>query len=94
VEALHNTLEVYCAGSGQKINKDKSNIFFGANCSEGVKNEDMKNLGIQTEDLKDFYLGMPTDVGRSLVSTFRYLFDRMWKRINGCSDRPMSRSGK
>jgi hypothetical protein len=34
VEALHNTLEVYCAGSGQKINKDKSNIFFGANCSE------------------------------------------------------------
>jgi hypothetical protein len=79
VEALHNTLEVYCVGSGQKINKDKSNIFFGAICSEEVKNEVMQKLGIQTEDLKDFYLGMPTDVGRSPVSTFRYLFDRMWK---------------
>lgn len=36
---------------------------------------------------------MPTDVGRSPTSTFRYLFDQMWKRANGLSDRPLSRKG-
>jgi hypothetical protein len=39
-------------------------------------------------------MGMPSDVVRSPVSTFRYMYDCMWKRINGCSDRPMSRVGK
>lgn len=93
-EALHNTLEVYCEGSGQKVNKDKSTIFFGAHCPQGVKNKVMHTLGIQTEKPNDSYLGMPTEVGHSLVSTFRYLFDRMWRRMNGCSGRPMSRAEK
>ena len=84
----------YCAGSGQKINKDKSSIYFGTHCSDAVKNMVMHKLEIQTEALNDSYLGMPIEVGRSPVSTFRYLYDRMWKRINGCSDRPMLRAGK
>jgi hypothetical protein len=46
------------------------------------------------EALNELYLGMPTDVGQSSVSTFRFLLDRMWKRMNGCLDRPMSRCGK
>ena len=94
VDALHNTLEVYCEGSGQKINKDKSAVFFGAHCSNVVKPEVMQKLEIHTEALKESYLGMPTEIGRSQVGTFRYLLDRMWKRVNGCSDRPMSRAGK
>jgi hypothetical protein len=54
----------------------------------------MQKLEIQTEAFNYTYLGMPMDVGRSPVSVFRFLYDRMWKRINGCSDRPMSRAGK
>jgi hypothetical protein len=94
VDALHSTLETFCEGSGQKINRDKSSIYFGARCPDAIKNAVMQNLDIHTEALNDTYLGMPTDVGRSPVSVFRFLYDRMWKRINGCSDRPMSRAGK
>lgn len=36
---------------------------------------------------------MPTQIGRSPIATFRYLFDQMWRRINGLSDRPLSRKG-
>jgi hypothetical protein len=36
---------------------------------------------------------MPTNIGRSPVMTFRYIFDRMWQRANTLSDRPLSRAG-
>jgi hypothetical protein len=93
VEALQNTLTLYCEGSGQKINLDKSTIFFGNGCKEEVKNEVKQKLGVFNESLQESYLGMPTEVGRSPTLTFRYLYDKMWKRINGVSDRPMSRAG-
>jgi hypothetical protein len=32
VDALQRTLALYCDGSGQKINLDKSTIFFGSGC--------------------------------------------------------------
>jgi hypothetical protein len=51
-------------------------------------------LGVQSEILNDFYLGMPTSVGRSPTATFNFLYDMIWKRINGVTDRPMSRAGK
>lgn len=39
VEALHRTLQIYCDGSGQKINHDKSTVFFGNGCRDEVKQE-------------------------------------------------------
>jgi hypothetical protein len=86
-------LELYCQGSGQRINLDKSTIFFGNGCHEEVKEAVKLKLGVQNELLQDSYLGIPTDVGRSPVLTFRYLYDRMWKRVSGNSDRPLSRAG-
>jgi hypothetical protein len=93
VDALQRMLSLYCDGSGQKINLDKSTIFFGNSCQEEVKNEVKTKLGVQSELLQDYYLGMPTEVGRSPIMTFRYLYDRMWQRVNGLSDRPLSRKG-
>jgi hypothetical protein len=52
------------------------------------------SLGVQSEILNDYYLGMPTTVGRSPTATFNFLYGMIWKRINGVSDRPMSRAGK
>jgi hypothetical protein len=45
VDALHQTLELYCQGSGQKINLDKSTIFFGNGCHEEVKEAVKLKLG-------------------------------------------------
>jgi hypothetical protein len=87
-------LEIFCDGSGQKVNKDKSSIFFGNHCANAIKDEVMQKIGVHSEALNDSYLGMPTEVGRSPVSTFRFLYDRVWKRMNGCSGKPMSRAGK
>jgi hypothetical protein len=94
VDALKNTLKLFCDGSGQKINLDKSSIFFGNHCSDVIKNIVNEALGVQSEILNDFYLGMPTSVGRSPAATFNFLYVMIWKRINGVMDRSMSRAGK
>jgi hypothetical protein len=93
VDALHRTLNTFCDGSGQRINLEKSTIFFGNGCRERVKDEVKQKLGVFNETLQDSYLGMPTQIGRSPIITFRYLLDRMWRRVSGLSDRPLSRMG-
>jgi hypothetical protein len=94
VEALKETLLLYCQGSGQKINIDKSSIFFGLHCDSQVKLDVMNRLGVNNEVLQETYLGMPTGVGRSPSGSFRPILDRVWKQLNSCSGRPMSRAGK
>ena len=49
VEALESTLNIYCKGSGQLINKDKSALFFGKGCSELVKQRVKAQLHIYNE---------------------------------------------
>jgi hypothetical protein len=94
VESLKNTLKTFCDGSGQKINLDKSSVFFGNHCQDHIKERVENTLGVQSEILNDFYLGMPTSVGRSPTVTFNFLLDMIWKRLNGVVDRPLSRAGK
>jgi hypothetical protein len=94
VEALKQTLKKYCDGSWQKINLDKSSIFFGNRCVDSTK-ESVKNcLDVHNEILNDFYLGMPTSIGSSPTATFKFLYDMIWKRINSVIGRPVSRAWK
>jgi hypothetical protein len=51
VEALQQTLHTFCEGSGQKINLDKSSIFFGPRCSAVIKNDVMQKLGVHNAAL-------------------------------------------
>jgi hypothetical protein len=94
VEALKETLNTYCAGTGQKINLQKSSVFFGSHCKDAIKSYVKTKLEVQNEALQETYLGMPTHVGRSPTSTFKFLPDRMWNRSNGYTERPISRAGK
>jgi hypothetical protein len=82
VESLKDTLRVYCEGSGQKISLEKLSVFFGNHCEIQVKNRVKQALDVQSEGLNEFYLGMPTMVGRSPVATFKFLYDKIWKYVH------------
>jgi hypothetical protein len=69
-------------------------VFFGNHCSDLIKDRVKDNLAVHSEILNDFYLGMFTSVGRSQTDTFNFMYDMIWKCINGVTDRPMSRAGK
>ena len=61
--AVSNLLEKYCDASGQRINHDKSSIFFSKGCPGPTRTEVKNTLQVQNESLSERYLGMPTDVG-------------------------------
>lgn len=94
LQTLNEVLNIYSEGSGQRINFQKSAVYFGDHCPEQVKQTIKTILNVQSEGLQSNYLGMPSGVGPSPSNTFNFLTDRMWRRIRGWSDRPLSRAGK
>jgi hypothetical protein len=76
MEALKNVLQVYEVSSGQKVNRDKSSVFFGKGCPAERRTELKASIGISCEALSEKYLGLPTVVGRSKEGAFKQLLER------------------
>jgi hypothetical protein len=74
---ISESLSLYCQASGQRINLQKSSIFFIKGCSQMIKDEVKLILNVSNESLSEKYLGMPTDVGKSKNGAFKYLKDRV-----------------
>lgn len=91
---VSSLLESYCNASGQKINLDKSSVFFSKGCSQGVKESMKTTLNVHNESLSEKYLGMPTDVGSSKNGAFKYLKDRVWNKVKGWMEKVLSSGGK
>jgi hypothetical protein len=94
VNTLKDVLNKYCDASGQRVNLQKSSVFFGYKCLGSVKQAVKAALEVNNEYLQDSYLGMPTEIARSAMASFKFLPDRVWKSVTGWSDRPLSRAGK
>ena len=54
----------------------------------------MEALGVQEVDRFESYLGLPTLIGRAKYSTFSFLKDRIWKKLQGWKGMLQSRAGK
>ena len=84
----------YERASHQKVNYDKTKIFF----SKGVHRQLRKNivdiLGVKEVDRHVKYLGLPTVIGRSKKDIFSCLKDRVWKKIQGWKEKFLSTAGK
>jgi hypothetical protein len=91
---LKEVLNVYCNASGQWINHEKSYVYFGKKCPGVVKENIKIILEVNNETLKDKYLGLPSDVGRTKNGTFGYIKDRVWKRLQGWMEKTLSGGGK
>jgi hypothetical protein len=76
------------------INRDKSAIFFSANCLEDAKTAVRDRLDIQIEALAEGYLGLPSAIGRSTKEAFEYLPRRIRGVIESWSNREASCAGR
>lgn len=56
-DRIQAILDDYDRGSGVKVNKAKSALFFSTNCSEDMKREMHDGLDIPMEALGEKYLG-------------------------------------
>jgi hypothetical protein len=93
-EELSTLLNDYCQDLGQRINKEKSSIFFTKGCPQAIRDDMKATLEVKNEALNEKYLGMTTDVGSSRYRTFKFLCDRVWNKVKGWLEKILSTGGK
>jgi hypothetical protein len=93
-EEFSGLLEVYCQSSDQRINRDKSSIFFTKSCPWARRDKIKHVLHVESEALNERYLGMPTVVGSSIYGTFKFFRDRIWSKVKGWLEKILSAGGK
>jgi hypothetical protein len=74
-QEVKEVLNIYCWASGQQVNMDKSSIHFAKGCIQNIREVIMNGLNVHNEALSEKYSGMPSDVGISMIGTFKYLKD-------------------
>jgi hypothetical protein len=91
---LLRILDVYEVASGQKLNMEKTSIFFSRNTSVDKREEISRLSGLQATQSYDKYLGLPTLVGKSRMKSFQSLKDRVWKTLQNWKNNFLSQAGK
>jgi hypothetical protein len=71
----------------------KSPIHFAKGCNDMIREEIMGILDIHNISLSEKYLGIPSDVGSSINGAFKYIKDRVWKRVQGWMEMLLSAAG-
>jgi hypothetical protein len=91
---VKSLLDKYCEASRQRVNLDKSSVFFSKGCPETSRQIVKDILQVPNETLNERYLGMPSDVGRSLNGAFKHLKDRIWTHVQAWLEQLLSAAGK
>jgi hypothetical protein len=87
-------LHLYEGASGQKMNSNKTGIFFSKNSAASDKIQIQGVAGIPVDQRYDTYLGLPAIVGRSRIRAFRSIKDKVWKRLQDWKLTFLSQAGK
>ena len=87
-------MAVYERGSRQKINQDKTNIFFSSNTQVYIQTQIQALLGVPAIRQYEKYLGLLAFVGRAKKQSFIYLKERVWKKLQGWKEKLLSQAGR
>ena len=86
-------LEVYEGASGKKVNRDKTALFFSRSTLDDIKSSIKQTLGVQDILQYEKYLGLPSLVGRGKKSSFNYIKERVWSKLQGWEGKLLSSGG-
>ena len=76
-------LDTYEKESGQKINKDKTSLFFSKNTRADIQDGVKNMFGAQIVQQHEKYLGLPPMVGRGKKKAFNCIKDQVSRKIAG-----------
>jgi hypothetical protein len=87
-------LDIYEKASGQKLNRDKTSIFFSKNTKVATKAQLMLVIGVSLTRQYEKYLGLLAIIGRSCVGAFSGIKGMIRERINGWNEKFLLQAGK
>ena len=93
-QKILDLLSVYERGSGQKINRDKTNIFFSTNTQPDMQTRIQNILGMPAIRQYEKYLGLPTLIGRAKKHSFAYIKERVWRKLQRWKEKLLSQAGR
>ena len=87
-------LEEYEEMLGQKINKEKTSLFFSKSTKDDMKEEIKNVLGVNEIRSYEKYLGLPSLVGRDKKASFNYIKERVWRKLQGWEGKLISQADR
>lgn len=91
---MKDILATYEATSGQMMNFNNSEIFLSLNVTQDTQQHLSAFLDVRICLRTSKYLGLPSIIGRSKKSIFKFIKDRVWSRINSWSGKILSIAGR
>ena len=76
-------LEDYERNLGQKVNKEKTALYFSKDTSREVQNQVKQKFGAKIVRQHEKYLGLPPLVGRGKRKAFNQIKDQVGRKIAG-----------
>ena len=87
-------LEDYEGESGQKLNKEKTFLFFSKNTPRETKEYMQQKFGAQIIQPYEKYLGLPSLIGKGKRKAFNRIKDQVGRHIVGWKGRLLSNAGR
>lgn len=87
-------LEDYEEDSGQRLNKEKTSIFFSKNTSREVQDQVKGLFGVQIIRHHERYLRLPPLVGKGKMKAFNRIKDMVGRKIAGWKGKLLSNVGR
>ncbi|XP_041015991.1 uncharacterized protein LOC121258495 [Juglans microcarpa x Juglans regia] len=91
---LHNIISLYESTSGQRLNLEKSSIFFSKNTRQEIQNSILSTAGIKASGPFERYLGLPSYIGKSKSRAFFPILDRIKVQMSNWKTNLLSPASK
>jgi hypothetical protein len=91
---LTKIIGTYEHASGQKLNLQKTSVFFSRDTSLERRQEILRLSGLTETHCIDAYLGLPTFVGRSRTQALQHIKAKVLQRLNNWKVHFLSQAGK
>lgn len=87
-------LSLYEEVSGQKLNREKTALFFSKAVTEANRQIIKGILGVREIHHYEKYLGLPSLIGRGKKASFNYIKERVWRKLQGWEGKLLSQAGR
>ena len=94
LQAIQHILTSFEHASGQKINREKTTLFFSKAVSDEMKREIIDFLGVAEIKEYEKYLRLPAVVGKNKKASLNYIKERVWAKLQGWKEKFISQAGR